>query len=122
MTSDSSRSVGLVQSRLHELTHGESFLALLNSRFSDDDLSILDEPEATHRPITMALPDAWHDAMGSSSITRSAYEETEHYKVTKAFLDHPARSLRLLFATDEPADERPTRNMRLVSHQLRNMW
>lgn len=90
MTSDSSRSVGLVQSRLHELTHGESFLALLNYRFSDDDFSILDEPEATHSPIIMALPDAWHDAMGNSSITRTAYEETEHYKGTKAFLDPPA--------------------------------
>ena len=38
---------------LHKLSHGESFLALVENRFSSDGLFILDEPEAAISPMRM---------------------------------------------------------------------
>jgi len=38
---------------LHKLSHGESFLALVENRFSPDGLFILDEPEAAISPMRM---------------------------------------------------------------------
>ena len=38
---------------LHKLSHGESFLALVENRFSADGLFILDEPEAAISPMRM---------------------------------------------------------------------
>lgn len=103
---------------LHEQSHGESFLALLMNRFSGNGFYILDEPEAalsptrqmaalarihqlveqgaqfvisTHSPILMAYPDAWIyslDAVDAGGITRVSYKETEHYQVTRDFLNN----------------------------------
>jgi predicted ATPase len=108
---------------LHEQSHGESFLALLNNRFGPQGLYILDEPEAalspqrqltvlsrlhdlvlddsqfiiaTHSPILMAYPDAWIYLCDSEGIRRVEYTETEHYKVTRDFLADPDRMLRIL--------------------------
>ena len=108
---------------LHEQSHGESFTALLNERFSGQGLYILDEPEAalspqrqlaalarihdlatedsqfiiaTHSPILMAYPDAWIYQCGAEGITRTAYEDTEHFQVTRDFLANPQRMLRIL--------------------------
>jgi predicted ATPase len=118
---------------LHEQSHGESFLALLMERFGGQGLYLLDEPEAalspqrqlaalarihdlvkdqsqfiiaTHSPILMAYPDAWIYQCTEQGIARIAYEETEHFKVTRAFLANPARMLRTLFDdTDARCDE-----------------
>jgi predicted ATPase len=103
---------------LHEQSHGESFLALMTNRFGGHGLYILDEPEAalspqrqlavlarmhdlvrdasqfviaTHSPILMAYPDAWIYEFG-----QLAYEDTEHYRVTKSFLANPKRMLDVL--------------------------
>jgi predicted ATPase len=108
---------------LHEQSHGESFLALITHRFGGRGLYILDEPEAalspqrqlatlarihdliedssqfliaTHSPILMAYPDAWIYECGSDGIRRVAYEETEHYLVTRDFLANPRRMLDVL--------------------------
>ena len=108
---------------LHEQSHGESFTALLNERFRGGGLYILDEPEAalspqkqlaalarihdlacegsqfivaTHSPILMAYPDAWIYLCGAEGITRTAYEDTEHFQVTRDFLANPERMLRIL--------------------------
>lgn len=113
---------------LHEQSHGESFLTLLTQRFHGDGLYLLDEPEAalspqrqlaalsrihdliadgaqfimaTHSPILMAYPGATLYQFGPSGIARIAYEETEHYLVTRDFLVNPARMLKELFARDE---------------------
>ena len=115
---------------LHEQSHGESFLALLTNRFGPHGLYLLDEPEAalspqrqlaalvrfhdlveagsqlivaTHSPILMAYPDAWIYRLSEGGIERAAYEATEHFRVTRAFLADPARMLRELFRR-EPAD------------------
>lgn len=110
---------------LHAQSHGESFLALLIHRFSGNGFYILDEPEAalsptrqmsalvrihqlvqagaqfvisTHSPILMAYPDAWIYSLDETSIARVFYEETEHYQVTKDFLNNHQMMLNILLA------------------------
>ena len=114
-------------SSLHEQSHGESFLSLILHRFSGNGLYILDEPEAalsptrqltvlarmnqlleqdsqfiiaTHSPILMAYPGALIYHITESGIVSVDYEETEHYEITKAFLDNPNRMLQELFRND----------------------
>jgi predicted ATPase len=110
---------------LHAQSHGESFLALLMHRFSGNGFYILDEPEAalsptrqmsalarihqlvqdgaqfvisTHSPILMAYPDAWIYNLDDDGITRTSYEETEHYQVTRDFLNNYEIMLDVLLA------------------------
>jgi len=112
---------------LHEQSHGESFLSLVVHRFSGHGLYILDEPEAalsptrqlsvlsrihqllkkesqfiiaTHSPILMAFPGAWIYQISESGLERIEYEDTEHYEITKSFLENPGRMLRELFRED----------------------
>lgn len=114
---------------LHEQSHGESFLALMNNRFGPKGLYLLDEPEAalspqrqlsvlsrmhdlvrqdsqfivaTHSPILMAYPDAWIYACSGKGLTRVEYRDTEHFQVMKTFLDDPERMLRTLL--QDPGD------------------
>jgi predicted ATPase len=110
---------------LHEQSHGESFLALAMNRFGGQGLYILDEPEAalspkrqlsllsiinelvedrasqfviaTHSPILMAYPNALIYRLGSTGIERVAYEDTEHYRITRDFLSSPERFFKTLF-------------------------
>ncbi len=109
---------------LHEQSHGESFFALFENRFGGNGLYILDEPEAalsptrqmslltrihdlvdrasqfivaTHSPILMAYPDAWIYQISTRGIERIAYEDTEHYQVTRHFLNHHGVMLEQLF-------------------------
>ena len=113
---------------LHERSHGESFEALLLERFYGNGLYLLDEPEsalspirqmgllsimhglieknsqfviATHSPIVMAYPEATIYLFSNSGISRVEYEETEHYKVTLAFLQRRRSMLRELLSKDE---------------------
>ena len=104
-------------------SHGETFLDLLSDRLAPRGLYFLDEPEtplspsrvlsllalvkeraaddcqfviATHSPILMALPDAQILLFDEGRMTPTPYEELEHVKITKAFLNDPARFLRHL--------------------------
>ena len=113
---------------LHEQSHGESFLALMLNRFGGHGLYLLDEPEAalspsrqmsllalmhtlveqhsqfliaTHSPILMAYPNADIFLFDGGRITKTAYRDTEHYQITKRFLDNPERMLRYLMGQDE---------------------
>lgn len=113
---------------LHHQSHGESFMTLVEHRFAENGLYILDEPEAalspsrifqlmvhirrlisagsqfiiaTHSPILMAFPGATLYEFGEDGIKQTFYEETEHYRLTKLFLDSPERMLRHLF--DDPS-------------------
>ena len=109
---------------LHEQSHGESFLALVNNRFYPNGLYILDEPEAalspqrqlsflvslhelvrdgasqfviaTHSPIILAYPDATSYRLDGSGITETAYEDTEQFALTRDFLMDRERYLRRL--------------------------
>jgi predicted ATPase len=110
---------------LHERSHGEGFLALAMHRFGPNGLYVLDEPEAalspqglltlmrrinelvaersqfliaTHSPILLAFPGALIYELTEDGPVPTAYEDTEHYRMTRAFLDAPERFLRELFA------------------------
>jgi predicted ATPase len=113
---------------LHEQSHGESFLALATHRFRGQGLYILDEPEAalspqrqlallsiihehveerasqfviaTHSPILMAYPNARIYRLGADGIEQVAYEDTEHYRITRDFLNSPERFFKTLFRTE----------------------
>lgn len=112
---------------LHEQSHGESFLTLMTTRFRGDGIYILDEPEAalspqrqlailsrihdlvrdssqfiiaTHSPILMAYPDSTIYNCGPDGIHEIAYEDTEHYQVTRDFLMNRDRMLKILLVDD----------------------
>ena len=109
----------------HEQSHGESFLALAMNRFEGNGLYILDEPEsalspqrlmsllvvidelvknnsqfiiATHSPILMAYPNADILEFSDRGIQKVGYRETEHYKITKQFIDMPERMVKYLLS------------------------
>lgn len=109
---------------LHNQSHGESFFALMMNRFGGQGLYILDEPEAalsptrqmamlarmhqlildgsqfiiaTHSPILMAYPDSKIMSLEGGHLKEVQYEETEHYIVTKRFLnDHKSMVQQLI--------------------------
>ena len=112
---------------LHEKSHGESFLALVQNRFRGHGLYLLDEPEAalspmrlltlmgeidrlteagsqfiisTHSPILMAFPGAEVLEITGAGIRPVPYCETEHFTVTRSFLENPERMLRILLDKD----------------------
>ena len=103
---------------------GTAKLDPLLNRFRGNGLYLLDEPEAalspkrqlavitrihdlvleksqfiiaTHSPILMAYPDALIYQFSAAGIERIAYEETEHYRITRDFLANPQRMLKILF-------------------------
>lgn len=119
---------------LHEQSHGESFIALLKNRFTGHGLYFLDEPEAalsptrqmaalvrihdlvregaqfiiaTHSPILMAYPDATILGVTPKGVAPVRYEETEHYAITRRFLNDPAGMLRQLLADEPPPPTAP---------------
>ncbi|WP_409347049.1 AAA family ATPase [Paenibacillus sp. MBLB4367] len=108
---------------LHEQSHGESFFSTFLHRFGGKGLYILDEPEAalsptrqlamlrridelvrdrsqfiiaTHAPILMAYPDACIFQLKDEGIERVELEDTEHFAVTKQFVNNRERMLRML--------------------------
>jgi len=108
---------------LHEQSHGESFLALFQNRFLGNGLYLLDEPEAalspmrqmsmlarmhelihensqfiiaTHSPIMMAYPDSQILLCSADGIQEVAFEDTEHYFVTREFITNRERMLKHL--------------------------
>ncbi len=113
---------------LHSMSHGESFLTLINSRTSTG-LYLFDEPEAalspmrqltllraiqvlvedtesqfliaTHSPILMAYPGAVILSLDGEEIRPVAWRDTEHYQVTRSFLENPERYLRHLMAPED---------------------
>ena len=112
---------------LHEQSHGESFMATLTHKLQGHGFYIFDEPEAalsparqlaalvaihelvkqqsqfiiaTHSPILMAYPNAKILLLNEDGIAEVGYTETEHYRVTKSFLDDHERMISLLLGDD----------------------
>ena len=109
---------------LDAMSHGEGFLHFFNARITGKGLYLIDEPEAalspqrqlslisiilnklkttdaqfiiaTHSPIIMAIPDAQILAFKDGQISEIKYEETEHYQLTKMFLESPEAFLKEL--------------------------
>lgn len=100
---------------LHEQSHGESFMSLFNNRFQEKGFYILDEPEAalspqrqmsflirlnqlvkehcqfiiaTHSPIILSYPNSKIIQISENGLEHVDYEETEHYKLYKFFLNN----------------------------------
>jgi predicted ATPase len=113
---------------LHGQSHGEAFLSLLQHRFQGDGVYLLDEPEAalspqrqlsvltllhrlvyhqsqlviaTHSPILLAYPNARIYQFSEEGISQVQYTETEHYQITKDFLNHHDRMLDLLLSAED---------------------
>lgn len=53
---------------------------------------------ATHSPILMAYPDADVCLFDQDGIRLTDYRETEHYQLTRQFLNDPQRMLDILLA------------------------
>ena len=110
---------------LHEQSHGESFFALFDNRLRGDGLYIFDEPEAalspnrqlsflvrmheligarsqfiiaTHSPILMAYPGARIFQVSKHGLETIAYEDTEHFRITRSFLNRHELMIEQLFA------------------------
>ncbi len=113
---------------LHEQSHGEAFLNLLKHRLLGHGFYIFDEPEAalspsrqlsvlvllrrllaqqsqiimaTHSPILMGFPGARIYQLRPDGIAQVAYEETEHYQITRDFMNARESYLRHLFSEEE---------------------
>lgn len=107
----------------HEMSHGESFLAILDTRFDAPGFYCLDEPEAalsfsstltlmstldriargggqvlcaTHSPVLAALPGARLLELGEWGIRETAWEDLELVRHWRSYLDAPQRYLRHL--------------------------
>ncbi len=109
--------------RFHEMSHGESFLAVLRTRFRGYGFFVLDEPEsalsfrsclalvalfddlrregaqvlcATHSPLLASLPGATLVEVGDHGLREVAYEDLDLVRDWRAFLTAPERFLRHL--------------------------
>ena len=112
---------------LHEQSHGESFLALVQNRFRGKGFYLLDEPEAalspqrqltlliclhrlaregsqfliaSHSPILLGMPEAEILSFDEGRISPVSYEETQSYQVTEMFLNHREYLLERLLNTE----------------------
>lgn len=110
---------------LHHQSHGEAFLSLFQNRFGGKAIYLLDEPEAalspqrqltflriihdlektgdvqfiiaTHSPILLGYPGADILQFSEDGIRSVDYEETEHYQITRGFLENREGYLKHLF-------------------------
>lgn len=117
---------------LNAQSHGEAFLALFQNRF-EDGIYLLDEPEAalsqarqltflrilhdltvskraqliiaTHSPILLTFPGATVLLLENDQIKAVPYQETEHYQLTRGFLEAPERFYRFLLTDDETSGD-----------------
>ena len=108
---------------LHECSHGESFIKLVQNRFTNNGLYILDEPEAalspdrqmtllcliddlvkngsqfiiaTHSPILISYRDGEILDL-NENFKKVNYKDTNIYKTYKMYLDNPERMQERLF-------------------------
>jgi predicted ATPase len=111
-------------SDMQAFSHGEAYLTILQTRIADKGIYLLDEPEAalsplkqlslmafildvldkgnaqfiiaTHSPILMGLPDARIYQITEEGMETVKYKETDHYLITRRFLNDPESYLRHL--------------------------
>lgn len=108
---------------LHCRSHGEAFLVTLTNKLRGKGLYLLDEPEAalsptrqmaalssihqlvnndsqfiiaTHSPILMAYPKAKLLHLSNDGIQEVLYEDTDHFNVTRDFLNNYQRMIERL--------------------------
>jgi predicted ATPase len=125
------RSVGPRLPSYHEMSHGESFLAVAREWFVQPRLFVLDEPEAalsftgqlalvqamldgvaagaqfvvaTHSPLLMAFPHARLYELAGDRLTERAFDDLEVVSLWRGFLAAPERFLRHLGSSDDGGD------------------
>lgn len=109
---------------LQRFSHGEAYLKIMQEKITKRGIFLLDEPEAalsptkqlsliyfirehmqshmsqfiiaTHSPMLMAYPGATIYEVTEDGMKEVTLEETEHYSVTKSFLNNPEGYLRFL--------------------------
>lgn len=114
---------------LHKQSHGESFLSLFLNRFKGKAIYLLDEPEAalspsrqltflkiihdlttqgdtqfiiaTHSPILLGYPNADILSFDDGKISTIDYESTDHFQVTKYFLNNREKMMKELLKDDD---------------------
>ena len=114
---------------LHKYSHGESFMALFEHRFQRG-IYLLDEPEAalspqrqikflgrlheltktghaqfiiaTHSPILLSYPRSTIFSFDGEGITSTDFADTEHFRVTKDFLNSYPTFYKYLMQEEEP--------------------
>lgn len=124
--------VGSVPDSPHLKSHGEAFVWLVSRRFHPGGFYVLDEPEsalspqrqlvllrhihllaaagaqfviATHSPVIMAYPHALIYLLAPEGPRVVRYEETEHYLVTRAFLECPETMFKHLLVDESGAGD-----------------
>jgi predicted ATPase len=113
-------------------SHGQSFLKLFQSRFVPGGLYLLDEPEAplspqsqlallamigamvaqdaqfiiaTHSPMLLAYPGARIFTFDRVPLRPVNYEELEHVRITRDFLNAPQRYLNQILDKESPSPQ-----------------
>lgn len=109
---------------LRSFSHGEAYMKIIHEKITTRGIYVLDEPEAalspakqlsliyfilehlnhhmsqfiiaTHSPILMGIPNAQIFEISESGMLETPLEETEHYSITKSFLNNPDIYLRHL--------------------------
>lgn len=107
---------------MQQYSHGEVYLKIIQTRVAGKGIYLLDEPEAalsplkqlslmafildalkkgnsqfimaTHSPILMGLPGATLYEITDEGMNKVDYTDTEHYRITKTFLERPEVYLR----------------------------
>lgn len=113
---------------LHKQSHGESFFSLFSNRFNNRGIYLLDEPEAalspqrqlaflrilhdlvttgdsqfiiaTHSPILLGYPNATILSFDNGEIKEIEYEMTDHYQITRYFLENREKFLNDILGDD----------------------
>jgi predicted ATPase len=112
---------------LHDQSHGESFLSLLQNRFTHSGFYLMDEPEAalspqrqlsflillhdlvtaneniqfiiaTHSPILLAYPGAQILSFDGGSIKQIDYRDSQPFQLVSRFIAAPERYINALFS------------------------
>jgi len=112
---------------LHDQSHGESFISLLQHRFTRSGFYVMDEPEAalspqrqlsflvllhdlltnnnniqfliaTHSPILLAYPDAQILSFDGGHVHEIGYRESQPFQLVSRFVAAPERYINVLFS------------------------
>ena len=124
---DAGMSYGYGDKSLHDQSHGESFLSLLQNRFTRSGFYLMDEPEAalspqrqlsflvllhdlvakskniqfiiaTHSPILLAYPDAQILSFDGGEVHQIEYRESQPFQLVSRFVAAPERYINALFS------------------------
>lgn len=119
---------------LHDQSHGESFLSLLQNRFSRSGFYLMDEPEAalspqrqlgflillhdlvegnqniqfiiaTHSPILLAYPGAQILSFDGGKVHPIDYRESQPFQLVSRFIAAPERYINALFSELPPSKD-----------------